>query len=89
MSQKTSVYKKKIIKQLYFSRNLSCSELSLAINKSLPLTTRIVNELIAENIVIEIGHAASPWGWGSCSRNTASWSDRAFWNAGRASPRFT
>jgi predicted NBD/HSP70 family sugar kinase len=62
MSQKNSVYKKKIIKQLYFSQNLSCSELSVAIKKSLPLTTRIVNELIAENIVIETGHAASTGG---------------------------
>jgi predicted NBD/HSP70 family sugar kinase len=62
MSQKNSVYKKKVIKQLYFARNLSCSELSVAIKKSLPLTTRIINELISENIVVETGHAASTGG---------------------------
>jgi predicted NBD/HSP70 family sugar kinase len=62
MNPNSPVYKKKVIKQLYFSSNLSCSELSAAIKKSLPLTTRIVNELISENIVIETGLAASTGG---------------------------
>src|SRR4029077_19750452 len=38
---------------------------------------------------LEIGHATAPSGSGWCSRNTASWSDKACWNAGRASARFT
>ena len=62
MADKTLFYKKRIIKQLYFANTLSAAELSVAINKSLPLTTRIINELIKEKHVIEIGQAASTGG---------------------------
>lgn len=62
MSGKVSGYKKKIIRQLYFSHGLSCAHLSAAIKKSLPLTTRIINELIADGSVIEVGHAVSTGG---------------------------
>src|SRR5688500_17846025 len=62
MSGKVSGYKKKIIRQLYFSHGLSCAHLSTAIKKSLPLTTRIINELIADGSVIEVGHAVSTGG---------------------------
>lgn len=62
MSLKTSRYRKNIIKQLYFGHPLSCTALSLAIKLSLPLTTRILNELIKEGYVIEIGHAISTGG---------------------------
>lgn len=62
MSNKTSLYKKKIIRQLYFGHALSCASLSVAIKKSIPLTTRILNELIEENLVVEIGPTVSTGG---------------------------
>ena len=62
MSYRASLYKKRIIKQLYFGHMLSCAEISAAIDKSLPLTTRLLNELIEEGLVTETGHAVSTGG---------------------------
>src|SRR6185295_3242883 len=62
MSAKKLLIKRKIIKQIFFSRSLSCAELSWRIKKSLPLTTRLVNELIREGFVIETGYAPSTGG---------------------------
>jgi predicted NBD/HSP70 family sugar kinase len=62
MSLKKSIHRRKIIKQLYFAPILSCASLSLAIKKSLPLTTRILNELIDTGSVEEIGQAPSTGG---------------------------
>jgi len=62
MGEKKSFYKKRIIKEIYFTSLISCADLSEKINKSLPLTTKMLNELIAEGIVIETGHAASTGG---------------------------
>lgn len=62
MAGKSISYKKKIIKQLYFSNLLSCAELSSKIDKSLSLTTKMVNELIEEGIVVETGYAPSSGG---------------------------
>lgn len=62
MSLKKSVHRRKIIKQLYFAPILSCASLSLAIKKSLPLTTRILNELIDAGFVDETGQAPSTGG---------------------------
>ena len=62
MAAKSQSYRKKIIRQLYFSNLLSCAELSHKIDKSLSLTTKILNELIAEGIVIETGYAPSSGG---------------------------
>ncbi len=62
MAAKSQSYKKKITRQLYFSNLLSCAELSHKIDKSLSLTTRILNELIAEGIVVETGYAPSSGG---------------------------
>jgi len=59
---KTILYKKKIIKELYFAKTLSCSDLSLLTKKSLPLTTKMVNELIDEGYIIETGYAPSTGG---------------------------
>src|SRR5437879_13356421 len=59
---KTILYKKKIIKELYFAKTLCCSDLSLLIKKSLPLTTKMVNELIDEEYIIETGYAPSTGG---------------------------
>ena len=55
-------YKKAILKQLYFHKSLSCAELSDNISKSVPLTTRILNELIEEGNVVETGYAPSNGG---------------------------
>jgi predicted NBD/HSP70 family sugar kinase len=62
MSVKKNSYKKDIIKQLYFAHTLSCAEISEKTDKSLPLTTKIVNELIGEEYITENGYAPSSGG---------------------------
>lgn len=62
MSEKRDIYKKSIIKQLYFRNTLSCAEISEKINKSLPLTTKILQELIKDEYVTETGYAPSSGG---------------------------
>jgi len=59
---KTVFYKRQIIRELFFAKTLSCSDLSLQTKKSLPLTTKMVNELIEEQYIIEIGYAPSTGG---------------------------
>ncbi|RYY31653.1 MAG: ROK family protein [Chitinophagaceae bacterium] len=62
MADKQKLYKKQILKHLYFSKSISCADLSFCINKSLVLTTRILNELIEEEKVFENGFAPSSGG---------------------------
>lgn len=62
MTAKSTLYKKKIINNLYFSKTLSCAEISGKIEKSLSLTTKILNELVKEGHVVETGHAPSSGG---------------------------
>lgn len=62
MTDKKIQYRKVILRQLYFAQMLSCAELSDKIFKSLPLTTKLLNELIEEGAVEEIGYAASTGG---------------------------
>lgn len=62
MLDKQEVYKRNIIKHLYFNKELSCAELSELTEKSLPLTARILNELISEGAVVESGYASSTGG---------------------------
>ena len=62
MNVKTNLYKRKILRELYFNNILSCADLSLKTNKSIPLTTKILNELIEEGYVIETGFAQSTGG---------------------------
>ncbi len=59
---KQTAYKRNIIKHLYFSGSLSCADLSILTDKSLPLTTRILNELVEEGSVKETGYAISTGG---------------------------
>jgi predicted NBD/HSP70 family sugar kinase len=59
---KTILYKRKIIKELYFANTLSCSDLSLQTKKSLPLTMKMVTELIKEQYIVETGYAPSTGG---------------------------
>lgn len=62
MAGKNLLYKKRIIKELFFAQTLSCSDLSSHTNTSLPLITKMVNELIAENYIVETGYAPSTGG---------------------------
>lgn len=62
MTAKKDKYSKIIIRQLYLTPTISCAELSRLMNKSLPLTTKLLNELIAEGIVVETGFAPSSGG---------------------------
>ena len=62
MTEKNQLYKKKIVKHLYFSNMLSCADLSEKINKSLPVTTKMLGKLIEEGWVAETGFAASTGG---------------------------
>ena len=60
--EKNLLYKRRIIKQLYLSNMLSCAELSDKIQKSLPLTTKMLSQLQEEDWVVETGYAASTGG---------------------------
>jgi predicted NBD/HSP70 family sugar kinase len=62
MIEKNLLYKRKIIKHLYFSNMLSCADLSDKIHKSIPLTTKMLGKLIEEGWVMETGYAASTGG---------------------------
>jgi len=62
MHKKSLFYKNKIIKELYFSHTLSCSDLSAQIDTSLPLTTKMLNDLIRDNDIVETGYAPSKGG---------------------------
>lgn len=55
-------YKKGVLKQLYFNPGMSCTEISHRINKSIPLTARILEELIQENLVTEFGPGSTGLG---------------------------
>jgi predicted NBD/HSP70 family sugar kinase len=62
MTDKNVLYKKKIIKELYFAHDLSCSDLSTRIDISLPLAAKMLNELMEENVIVETGYAPSTGG---------------------------
>ena len=51
-----------IIKQLYLYKALSCAELSDLFNRSIPVISKAINELVTEGMVIEQGHAPSSGG---------------------------
>ena len=55
-------YKKTLLKQLYFKRELSCADLSVLTGKSLPHTTRALYELVESGLVLESGYAMSTGG---------------------------
>lgn len=59
---KQTKYKRNIQKHLYFAGELSCADLSELINKSVPLTSRVLNEMMEEGVVVEIGYALSTGG---------------------------
>jgi len=55
-------YKGLIFREFYFSGTLSCADLSERIGKSIPLTMKILNELIEDGYVKESGYAPSSGG---------------------------
>ncbi len=62
MTQKKILFRSKILKELYFEDNLSCVDLSTRIHKSFPITAKLIEELMIENLVIESGYAPSTGG---------------------------
>jgi len=60
--RKQNRYKRLIKKNLYFAGPLSCTELSLLTNKSVPLVAKTIAELVAEGEVLETGLANSTGG---------------------------
>jgi predicted NBD/HSP70 family sugar kinase len=60
--EKNLLYKRRIVKHLYFGNMLSCADLSDKIHKSIPLTTKILGKLMEEGMVTETGYAASTGG---------------------------
>jgi Transcriptional regulator/sugar kinase len=59
---KKPFYKGLIFSEFYFAGTLSCADLSERIGKSLPLTMKLLNELIQEGHVRESGYAPSSGG---------------------------
>src|ERR1700722_11078873 len=51
-----------IVKELYYSKSMSCLDLSKRIKKSLPHTSLRLTELIAKGAVVENGYAPSTGG---------------------------
>ncbi|MFT4152953.1 MAG: sugar kinase, partial [Parafilimonas sp.] len=59
---KSIVYKRGIVKELFFSGELSISDISAISQKSLPIVGKALNELIADDWIIENGYAVSTGG---------------------------
>jgi len=62
MADKKTLYRRRIIKEFYFTNNLSCSDVSTRVKMSLPLTTKVLNELVEEKYIVETGFAPSTGG---------------------------
>lgn len=56
------IYKKKIIRELYFAGNLSCLDISDRTSTSLPLATKMLGQLVEEKKVTPTGYAPSTGG---------------------------
>nr|WP_068887559.1 ROK family protein [Pedobacter panaciterrae] len=60
--RKYHILRKEVIKQLYYSKMLTLTELSSLSHKSLPLITTAVNDLVKDGYVLEHGLAPSSGG---------------------------
>jgi glucokinase-like ROK family protein len=60
--RKYHILRKEVIKQLYYSKMLTLTELSSLSHKSLPLITSAVNDLVRDGYVLEHGLAPSSGG---------------------------
>lgn len=56
------MYQRKIIKELSFGKVLSALEISTLVKRSLPLITKILNDLVAKGVLKECGFASSTGG---------------------------
>lgn len=59
---KSERQRREIVKQLYFGGTLSCSDLSVQTKKSIPLTAKLIDELVEAGVVLEKGFAPSTGG---------------------------
>ena len=59
---KITAYKKEIIKELFFSGELSGGNIAELTSKSLPITNKVLLELVKENWIVENGYAISSGG---------------------------
>ncbi len=59
---KNKIARKKIFRHLFFTPGLTSAEISIAIDKSLPVTTQLLTELIHEGKIEETGLAESTGG---------------------------
>jgi predicted NBD/HSP70 family sugar kinase len=59
---KRAIYKKSILKELFFDKELSAADLCSLTGKSLPLITRLLTELIEDGSIVENGYALSTGG---------------------------
>jgi len=59
---KSGWLKNMIVKRLYFDKAMSCAELSVLFDKSIPSIAKAINELIKEGFVVEQGYAPSSGG---------------------------
>lgn len=62
MANNKTVFKKRILRELYFTPSISCAELYTRIHKSFPVVTKLLNELIKDELVVETGYANSTGG---------------------------
>lgn len=62
VSDRQELFKKTLLKHLYFNKELSCADLTQLTGKSLPHTTKALNELVSSGLVVESGYAISTGG---------------------------
>ncbi|HVM88484.1 MAG TPA: ROK family protein [Puia sp.] len=62
MTEKKYIGKTNILKELYYSGEISCADLSEKINKSLPNTMMQLTDLVEKKVVVEGGYAPSTGG---------------------------
>lgn len=62
MSEKSDLFKRKLVKSLYFGGILSSSDLSTIAKKNLQITSKAINELVEDGAVIAAGYASSTGG---------------------------
>ncbi len=62
MIGKKTLFRNKILKELYREDNLSCMDLCVRIHKSFPLTAKLIEELMEDDMVVETGLAPSTGG---------------------------
>lgn len=60
--RKSDFYKSLIVREFYYSQQLSSNDLAKKINKSIPFTANIITELIKDGYLLESGHAPSTGG---------------------------